>query len=185
MSVALSVLADGDCAPVDWGNLDDALRAAVSAVLHRVPDPEVPVMSVMDLGIVRDLALHHDATLEIGVTPTYSGCPAVRVIERDIERALRGQALPSVHDIRVVRRLSPPWSTDRIGAAGREKLRAAGIAPPEGEPRASLWGDGQPVACPACGSRRTEKVSEFGATPCKAAWRCLACLEPFEYFKCI
>jgi len=155
-----------------------------------VPDPEIPVISLTDLGIIRDVAWDGD-TLVVAVTPTYSGCPATTVINLDIETALRSHG---IEKLRVERRLSPPWTTDWISEAGREKLRAYGIAPPidgtaaDGRlmARASrLAGSNLAVACPRCGSTRTEKVSQFGSTPCKANYRCSDCLEPFDYFKCI
>jgi ring-1,2-phenylacetyl-CoA epoxidase subunit PaaD len=122
------------------------------------------------------------------VTPTYSGCPATAVINLDIEKALRDRGIDR---LRLERQLSPPWTTDWIAPAARERLRAYGIAPPvdgtaAGAARAGrLAGAALAVACPRCGSTATERVSQFGSTPCKASWRCTACLEPFDYFKCI
>jgi ring-1,2-phenylacetyl-CoA epoxidase subunit PaaD len=139
--------------------------------LHDVPDPEIPVISVVDLGIVREVAWDGD-TLVVTVTPTYSGCPATSVINLDIETALLGKGIGK---IRMERRLSPPWTTDWLSEEGRGKLLAYGIAPP-------LRGA---AACPRCGSAATERVSQFGSTPCKAAYRCRDCLEPFDVFKCI
>ncbi len=161
----------------------------VWAWLSEVPDPEIPVISVTDLGIVRDVRFDGD-TLIVAVTPTYSGCPATSIIELDIETALARQG---VENVRIERRLSPSWTTDWIGDEAREKLRQYGIAPPDragassaGTLRASRLGGGElTVACPRCGSTETEKVSQFGSTPCKAAYRCKSCLEPFDYFKCI
>ena len=141
--------------------------------LAAVPDPEIPVLSLVDLGVIRDVAWDGD-TLVVKVTPTYSGCPATRVINLDIERALREHG---VEKIRLARQLSPPWTTDWISDEGREKLREYGIAPPVESGRA--------VACPRCGSPRSEKISQFGSTPCKAQFRCRECLEPFDHFKCI
>jgi ring-1,2-phenylacetyl-CoA epoxidase subunit PaaD len=141
--------------------------------LAAVPDPEIPVISLVDLGVIRDVAWDGD-TLVVTVTPTYSGCPATRVINLDIEQALRAHG---VAKLKLARRLSPPWTTDWLSAAGREKLSAYGIAPPVER--------GRDVACPRCGSNRTEKISQFGSTPCKAHFRCRDCLEPFDYFKCI
>jgi len=159
--------------------------------LSEVPDPEIPVISVTELGIVRDVAWDRD-TLVVTVTPTYSGCPATSVINFDIEHALRARG---VDKLRLERRLSPPWTTAWITAEARDKLRAYGIAPPmDATPDASrlsarigrLTGaSAGAVACPRCGSDQTEKVSQFGSTPCKASYRCRACLEPFDYFKCI
>jgi len=141
--------------------------------LAAVPDPEIPVISLVDLGVIRDVAWDGD-TLVVTVTPTYSGCPATRVINLDIEQALRARG---VGKVKLERRLAPPWTTDWLSAAGREKLSAYGIAPPVER--------GRNVACPRCGSNQTEKISQFGSTPCKAHFRCQDCLEPFDYFKCI
>ena len=159
--------------------------------LAQVPDPEIPVISLTDLGIIRDVAWQDD-TLVVTVTPTYSGCPATSVINLDIEAALRAKG---IQKLRLERQLSPPWPTDWITAEGREKLRAYGIAPPVDGTAADgrlagriarLAGTSNLViACPRCGSTRTEKVSQFGSTPCKASYRCTDCLEPFDYFKCI
>ena len=158
--------------------------------LSEVPDPEIPVISVTELGIVRDIAWDDD-TLVVTVTPTYSGCPATAMINLDIEQALHSRGLEKV---RLERRLFPPWTTDWIGAEARQKLRAYGIAPPmdrTADARLAarigrLAGARDASApCPRCGSNETEKVSQFGSTPCKASYRCRACLEPFDYFKCI
>ncbi len=148
--------------------------------LEDVPDPEIPAVSVVDLGIVRDIEWRGDM-LVVGVTPTYSGCPATAAISIDIEEALRRRG---VGRVRIETRLSPPWTTAWISDAGREKLRDYGIAPPlEGAACAGMLKAGAPAACPHCGSTRTEEISRFGSTPCKAAWRCTDCLEPFDYFK--
>lgn len=159
--------------------------------LAQVPDPEIPVISLTDLGIIRDVAWQGD-TLVVTVTPTYSGCPATGVINLDIETALRGHG---IEKLRLERQLSPPWTTDWISAEGREKLRAYGIAPPiDGTAAdgrlagrvARLAGTSNlTIACPRCGSTHTERISQFGSTPCKASYRCTDCLEPFDYFKCI
>lgn len=159
--------------------------------LADVPDPEIPVISLVDLGIIRDVAWEEEG-LVVTVTPTYSGCPATTVINLDIERALNERGIEKV---RLKRQLSPAWTTDWISAEGREKLRAYCIAPPiDGTAtdgvlmkridrlsgRSNLT-----IACPRCGSANTEKISQFGSTPCKASYRCTDCLEPFDYFKCI
>ncbi|MBO6604619.1 MULTISPECIES: 1,2-phenylacetyl-CoA epoxidase subunit PaaD [Paracoccaceae] len=157
----------------------DQKRAWAAAAA--VPDPEVPCVTVEDLGILRRVELV-DGVAVAQVTPTYSGCPATMAIEMAIEVALRDAGF----DVRIERVLSPPWTTDWITEAGREKLRAYGIAPPveaAGSVRA-LFGE-VAVACPRCGSGDTEKISEFGSTACKAQYRCRACAEPFDYFKCI
>ncbi|WP_404287467.1 1,2-phenylacetyl-CoA epoxidase subunit PaaD [Microvirga sp. RSM25] len=154
--------------------------------LADVPDPEVPAVSVMDLGIVRDVQWQDDE-LVVAITPTYSGCPATSVISFEIEAALRAKGIDR---LRIERRLSPPWTTDWITQEGRQRLQAYGIAPP-----AETAGGPSPfdrflrkdlvIACPRCQSENTERVSEFGSTPCKAQYRCRDCLEPFDYFKCI
>jgi ring-1,2-phenylacetyl-CoA epoxidase subunit PaaD len=155
----------------------------VWAWLDEVPDPEIPAISLVDLGIVRAVAWEGD-TLAVTVTPTYSGCPATSVIAFDILEALRAKG---VEKVRLDRRLSPPWTTDWITEKGRESLRAYGIAPPvDGTAACGAAMLTQPeVACPRCGSTHTEVVSQFGSTPCKAHWRCRDCLEPFDYFKSI
>ena len=135
-------------------------------MLDQVPDPEIPVVSVVDLGIVR--------TVERGrvvITPTYTGCPATQVIEADIRAALDAAGY---RDVAIETALAPPWTTDWITPEGREKLRAYGIAPPT---RGA-------VECPQCGSTETEEISRFGSTPCKALWRCRSCSEPFDLLKC-
>lgn len=149
--------------------------------LADVPDPEIPVVSVVDLGMVRKVHVD-DAAVEVEVSPTYSGCPATEVIEDSILSKLRGEGLKGVSIRRV---LSPPWTTDWISETGREKLRQYGIAPPVGSAsKRELLGKGA-VHCPRCGANQTTVVSEFGSTACKASYKCNECLEPFEYFKCI
>jgi len=149
--------------------------------LGQVPDPEIPVLSITDLGIVRDVEIGERVT--VALAPTYSGCPATEVIEKSVLDALQDHG---IDDVEIRRVLSPPWTTDWITDEGRDKLRDYGIAPPErgAGKRALLRGERQ-VACPRCASTATELVSEFGSTACKASYRCSECLEPFEYFKCI
>lgn len=141
--------------------------AAIWSVLEGVPDPEIPALSIVDLGIVRAV---HDG--KVVITPTYSGCPATQVIEQSIREALDASGFRSVA-IETV--LSPPWTTDWIKQIGRDKLAAYGIAPPD---------PAKTATCPRCGSTHTEEISRFGSTPCKAQWRCRDCLEPFDRFKC-
>jgi ring-1,2-phenylacetyl-CoA epoxidase subunit PaaD len=136
-------------------------------VLKGVPDPEIPVVSVLDLGIVR--SVEED---KVTITPTYSGCPATQFIEQSIREALDAAGY---RDVAIETRLAPPWTTEWISEEGKEKLRAYGIAPPDLAKAAT---------CPQCGSTDTEEVSRFGSTPCKAQWRCKTCLEPFDRFKC-
>jgi ring-1,2-phenylacetyl-CoA epoxidase subunit PaaD len=150
--------------------------------LEHVADPEIPVLSVVDLGIIRNVTISPQS-VEVSVAPTYSACPAMEVIERSILQELRRRGAPQP---RVRRVLSPPWTTDWLSEAGRQKLREYGIAPPAGVAgKRALLAKDRPAACPRCGSSDTSRVSEFGSTPCKASWKCKACLEPFEYFKCI
>ncbi|MEX0351204.1 MAG: 1,2-phenylacetyl-CoA epoxidase subunit PaaD [Paracoccaceae bacterium] len=141
--------------------------------LDAVPDPEIPVISVVDLGIVRDVRWSGE-TLTVTVTPTYSGCPATSVIAMDIETALRDHG---VEHLELKTQISPAWTTDWLSKKGRDRLKEYGIAPPQPA--------GGPEACPRCGSASVERISQFGSTPCKAHWRCTDCLEPFDYFKCI
>lgn len=157
--------------------------ASVWTLMEAVPDPEIPVLSIVDLGIVRHVRFGDDGRLHVGLTPTYSACPATEVIRREVRRTLdsHGYASAVLEEM-----LSPPWSSDWLTAAGRRKLAAFGIAPPEQQltsPR-QLW-RAAPVTCPRCGSRSTTRISEFGSTPCKAHYRCEACREPFDYFKCL
>jgi ring-1,2-phenylacetyl-CoA epoxidase subunit PaaD len=139
------------------------------AVLAQVPDPEIPVISLVDLGIVREVSLER-----VVLTPTYTGCPATLVIETMVRAALDEAGFGHV---RIESTLSPPWTTDWISEAGREKLLAYGIAPP-------VPAGSKDVHCPQCGSAETQEISRFGSTPCKALWRCRACAEPFDLFKC-
>ena len=144
-------------------------RAAIMAVLETIPDPEIPVLTITDLGIVRGI---EDDPPRVRISPTYTGCPATVAIEMLIREALDKAGFAYVHIERV---LFPPWSTDWMTERGRERLKAYGIAPPSPSAEAE---------CPQCGSTDTEEVSRFGSTPCKAQWRCKSCLEPFERFTC-
>ena len=155
-------------------------------VLHGVLDPEVPAISVTDLGIVRDVIEHGDA-LEVVVTPTYSGCPATEVISQAISDAIVAAGLGPA---RVTQRRAPAWTTDWITPEGRERLRAYGIAPPGSCASEATGANVSPIRlmarnvdCPRCGSSQTERLSAFGSTACKSLYRCVACREPFEHFK--
>lgn len=148
-------------------------EAKVWEWLEDVPDPEIPVISVVDLGVIRGVAVD-DQTVEVTITPTYSGCPAMSVISLDIETAL---AKRGVEQVRLKTQIAPPWTTDWLSEKGRARLETYGIAPPQEA--------GGPERCPHCQSQQVERVSQFGSTPCKAQWRCRDCLEPFDYFKCI
>lgn len=156
-------------------------RDQVIEWLSMVPDPEVPVLTITDLGIVRDVVVN--SKVIVALTPTYTGCPATEVIERSVIDALHKHG---IKDVVIDRVLSPPWTSDWISDEGRDKLREYGIAPPlpGTSKRAMLQGD-RAIACPRCNSTDTTLVSEFGSTACKASYKCVACLEPFEYFKCI
>jgi ring-1,2-phenylacetyl-CoA epoxidase subunit PaaD len=145
-------------------------------VVAAVRDPEIRVLTIAELGILRDVS-EHDGRVAVTITPTYAGCPAMDLIRGDIEAALHRHGYPEV-DVTTV--LSPPWSTDWIAPAGLEKLEKAGIAPPGQTVRLSLS-----VRCPHCGSPDTEQLSRFGSTACKALWRCRACREPFDAIKAI
>jgi ring-1,2-phenylacetyl-CoA epoxidase subunit PaaD len=160
---------------------DADLAQRAHAAAATVCDPEIPVLTIADLGVLRDVTVE-DGRVEVAITPTYSGCPAMDVIGIEVQTALARAGIP---DARVRLVLSPAWTTDWMTEAGKAKLTAYGIAPPANKAsRRALFGE-ETVACPHCGSAATEKVSEFGSTACKALWRCRACREPFDYFKCI
>jgi ring-1,2-phenylacetyl-CoA epoxidase subunit PaaD len=179
--------------------LDVDRLARARACAAAVPDPEIPVVTLADLGILRDVR-DEGGRVVVELTPTYTGCPATQVIADDVRRALAESGEPDA-EVRTV--LSPPWTTDWISADGRRKLREYGIAPPggnapaggatvlrfvpRGTPRTAAAAPAAPVAesiaCPRCGSTDVERLSEYGSTPCKALWRCIACREPFDYFK--
>ncbi len=163
--------------------------------LQKVMDPEIPVLSVVDIGIVRDIRWKEDGRLHVSVTPTYSGCPATEFIEGTIRDGLESAGFV---DPLIERILAPAWTSEWISEQGREQLRLFGIAPPirhatPSESPLVRWKKGEAIPpagahaipCPRCGSVDTEKVSEFGSTACKALYRCTDCLEPFDYFKCI
>ncbi|MBB5421850.1 1,2-phenylacetyl-CoA epoxidase subunit PaaD [Paraburkholderia atlantica] len=170
----------------------DAALTRAWSVLEAVPDPEIPVVSIRELGILRDVRRAADGALEVVITPTYSGCPAMSQIAEDIGRALEAAQLTPY---RVATVLAPAWTTDWITAAAREKLRVYGIAPPTGTCGAAAHAAPQEKvlrfvpralpapACPRCGSTHTERLAQFGSTACKALYRCLDCREPFDYFK--
>lgn len=141
--------------------------------LENVPDPEIPVISVVDLGVIKNVTWQGEV-LEVTITPTYSGCPAMAVITMDVETELASHGLKNT---KIITKIAPPWTTNWLSDKGRAKLEMFGIAPPQSA--------GGPARCPQCKSSNVEKISQFGSTPCKAQWRCKACLEPFDYFKCI
>ncbi|MEU1178861.1 1,2-phenylacetyl-CoA epoxidase subunit PaaD [Streptomyces sp. NPDC005820] len=166
-----------------------ALEAELLALAGSVPDPELPVLSLSELGVVRGVRVQDAGAVEVELTPTYTGCPAIETMAADIRQVLHEHG---VRDVTVRTVLAPAWSTDDITAEGRRKLREFGIAPPrttrETGPVALLLGptrtlDEDPVRCPHCGSADTELLSRFSSTACKALRRCLACREPFDHFK--
>ncbi len=154
------------------------MDARIERILGGVMDPEIPVLSVLDLGVVRQVQAK-GREVAVDVSPTYTACPANAVIERRIRAALEDAGF----SVQIRQVLAPPWTTDWISDSGRERLRKAGIAPPR--LRKNQGDDPARPACPVCGAATTERISQFGSTPCKALHRCLDCLEPFEYFKCL
>lgn len=178
---------------VSTGKVKESMMATVEQVwswLHEVPDPEIPVISVVDLGIVRDVQVGDEGLCTVTITPTYSGCPAMQVIADAVTEALRARGLSNVA---LRTQLSPAWTTDWMSEEGKAKLHGYGIAPPA-QQVIDISGLHSPikrnaiaaprVACPRCGSHHTEITSQFGSTPCKALYKCLDCREPFDYFKC-
>lgn len=173
----------------------DTGKQKILSILEQVTDPEIPVLSIIDLGIVRDVRLISAPTgggregAEIFITPTYSGCPAMDMIAMNIKMELMQHGFTHV---KITQQLSPAWTTDWMTENGKEKLRAYGIAPPqtrsEGRPsdriKKLLFNDDLKVECPQCHSTNTKLLSEFGSTSCKALYQCLDCKEPFDYFKC-
>ncbi|WP_347156822.1 1,2-phenylacetyl-CoA epoxidase subunit PaaD [Pontibacter chitinilyticus] len=160
-----------------------ATEAEIWHYLEDVYDPEIPVLSVVDLGIVRDVQVQ-DEDVQVTITPTYSGCPAMNTIAAEIRLKLLAEGYPQVQ---VKTQLSPAWTTDWLSEAGKEKLEAYGIAPPvtpTGDSNA-LFGRDVTVRCPLCKSEDTKLISQFGSTSCKALYQCNSCMEPFDYFKCL
>ncbi len=172
---------DRDATDRDATGERGALLERARRALDAVVDPEIPVLSIADLGVLRDLTLDAAGRVEVSITPTYSGCPAMTMIAVEIDLAL---ARAGIAGARVKTVLAPAWTTDWLSEDGRRKLLAYGIAPPvRGGGRRALFGEDR-VACPRCGSGETELLAEFGSTSCKALWRCRACREPFDYFRC-
>jgi ring-1,2-phenylacetyl-CoA epoxidase subunit PaaD len=157
--------------------------AEIRRIVRTVSDPEIPILSIEDLGILRDVIVEEEL-IEVVITPTYVGCPAMDTITEDIESAL---AEKGYNNVTVKTSLSPAWTTDWLTDVGREKLLSIGIAPPNesSQTKRALMSRDAPARCPKCKSTETECVSEFGSTACKALYRCVSCLEPFDYFKCI
>jgi ring-1,2-phenylacetyl-CoA epoxidase subunit PaaD len=157
-----------------------SLRDRAWQAASAVADPEIPVLTIADLGILREVTAE-DGHVEVFITPTYSGCPAMATIALDIDTAL---ARHGITDSRVVTVLSPAWTTDWMSEAGRRKLLDYGIAPPNRRCGSGGLFERESVACTQCGSTETQRLAEFGSTACKSLWRCNACKEPFDYFKC-
>ena len=156
----------------------------ILSLLSEIPDPEIPVISIIELGVIRDITIIDETTIQLKITPTYSGCPAMKQIEDDVRKKLAENGFT---DIIINTIYSPPWTTDWITAEAKEKLRKYGIAPPENttEDKSWLTGKIKSIACPRCKSQNTKLISQFGSTACKALYQCSECLEPFDYFKCI
>jgi ring-1,2-phenylacetyl-CoA epoxidase subunit PaaD len=175
------VRATGCTVAADPAGAQTAAEREVWQLLARVPDPEIPVLSIVDLGIVRYVRRAADGPLHVGITPTYTGCPATAVIRSATRAALDAAGFG---DALLEEVLSPPWTSDWVTPEGHARLEAFGIAPPAAA-AAALRGAAEPVRCPRCGSPASERISEFGSTPCKAHYVCGACREPFDHFKCI
>lgn len=172
-----------DVRPASREALTDGLLEQVAEAVRAVPDPEIPVITIDQLGVVREIERVGDG-LRVTLTPTYSGCPAMKVMEDDVRRVCERAGVPA----EVVTRLSPAWTTDWMSEEGREALRRFGIAPPTGQRAHGPVPVGlsvRQVDCPTCGSSETEEISRFGSTACKALRRCLSCREPFDEFKTI
>lgn len=153
-------------------------------LLHEVKDPEIPVIDIIELGIVRNLVVTPENKVVVDISPTYTGCPAMKVIEDDILKVFSENG---INDVKINTVLRPAWTTDWITDEAKEKLRAYGIAPPEhtSADKNSLLGKPKIVSCPNCKSQNTTMISQFGSTACKALYKCDSCQEPFDYFKCI
>jgi len=159
-------------------------KKTIYSYLEEVKDPEVPVLSVIDMGIIRDVLMHDDDELEIIITPTYSGCPAMDVISMNIRIMLSTLGLKK---IKITQVLSPAWTTEWMSEEGKQKLKDYGIAPPNPKQQVcsdKLFAADEAVQCPICDSYHTHRISEFGSTACKALYQCDDCKEPFDYFKC-
>ncbi len=156
----------------------------IFTLLSEIPDPEIPVISIIELGVIRNIEIINDSTISLKITPTYSGCPAMKQIEDDVRKKLSENGFTTI-DIKTI--FSPPWTTDWITPEAKEKLRKYGIAPPENSTEDKSWltGKDKNIACPRCKSLNTKLISQFGSTACKALYQCQDCQEPFDYFKCI
>ncbi len=152
-------------------------------LLNKIPDPEIPVISIVELGVIREVKIDNEK-VELTITPTYSGCPAMKQMEDDIRKTLKEN---KINDFKITMTYSPAWSTDWMSAETKEKLRKYGIAPPEQntQDKSFITGKIKTVSCPRCRSTNTKLISQFGSTACKALYQCQDCMEPFDYFKCI
>ncbi|HXB45487.1 MAG TPA: 1,2-phenylacetyl-CoA epoxidase subunit PaaD [Puia sp.] len=162
----------------------DTVEQKILSILATVNDPEVPAVSVTDLGIIRNVKIENEDEIEVVITPTYSGCPAMDVIRIHIRMALLQHGYDK---IKITTVLSPAWTTDWMSEHGKEKLKAFGIAPPTAKQQVchtELFHEGEAIQCPRCNSYNTRLVSQFGSTACKALYSCEQCKEPFDYFKC-
>lgn len=152
-------------------------------IIKNIPDPEIPVLTLLDLGVIKEVDIQEDGLVEVTITPTYTGCPAMKVFEDDIVKTLNDNGFDNVN---VKTRLSPAWTTDWMSEEGRNKLKEYGIAPPVGSSdKTLLQEEKRMIQCPRCHSMDTEMISQFGSTPCKSLYQCQDCKEPFDYFKCI
>ncbi len=156
----------------------------ILSLLSEIPDPEIPVITIVELGVIRNIDVINDTDIQLTITPTYSGCPAMKQIEDDVRKKLMKNGFSSV---KINTIFSPPWTTDWLTPEAKEKLQKYGIAPPEHttEDKSWLTGVAKSVTCPRCKSKNTKLISQFGSTACKALYQCQDCLEPFDYFKCI
>jgi ring-1,2-phenylacetyl-CoA epoxidase subunit PaaD len=155
----------------------------IMGFLHEIPDPEIPVIDIVELGVIREINAQNDS-IEVTITPTYSGCPAMKQMEDDIKKKLSEKGYK---EVKIKTIFNPPWTTDWITEEAKDKLNKYGIAPPEHSSidKAVLLGKERVVKCPRCGSKNSKIISQFGSTACKALYQCTDCLEPFDYFKCI
>ena len=158
-------------------------KEKIFELISEIPDPEIPVITIAELGVIRDVIIDNE-NVEIKITPTYSGCPAMQQMEDDIKTVLKQNG---ISNLKVTTVYSPAWTTDWIPEEAKEKLRKYGIAPPEKTTQDKSWltGKSKIILCPRCKSKNTKLISQFGSTACKAIYQCQDCLEPFDYFKCI
>lgn len=159
-------------------------REHIFSVLSEIPDPEIPVISIVELGVIRDVNLIDDTSIEVTITPTYSGCPAMKQMEDDVRSKLKESGF---NQIKITTTYNPAWTTDWLSPEAKSKLQNYGIAPPEESTndKSFITGKHKAITCPRCKSKNTQLISQFGSTACKALYQCKDCLEAFDYFKCI